>query len=102
MAKYKDNNDRRIRTLDELKEYCEYKDDKSIDDSEVYILVGGCCRSSKYIQYYKETGEWWIEHQISDESEEFRDDTAHKRGYPILFEAMEKGCLIKYDWGNNG
>ena len=82
MKKCKDNDDKRIKTLDELKEYCEYKDDK-------------------YIQYYKETGEWWIEHQISDAEEEFKDDTALKSGYPMLFEAMQKGCLIKYDWGNN-
>ena len=86
--------DKRIKSLDALKEYCD--DSKEVDDCEVYILLNGMLRSSKYIQYNKDSGCWWIEHQISDESEEFDNDTALKEGYPLLFEAIDKGALIKY------
>ena len=88
---------RRIKTLNELKKYCKdvSYDCGCVSDCEVYILVGGCCRSSKYIQYYSD-GSWWINHQIDDTEEEYKNDKELKKGYPLLFEAMEKGCLIKY------
>ena len=86
--------DKRIKSLNELKEYC--KDvGECVSDSEVYILVGGCGRSSKYIQYYSD-GSWWINHQIDDTEEEYKNDKELKKGYPMLFKAMDKGCLIKY------
>lgn len=92
--------DKRIKTLNELKKYCEdiscRKDGvECLGDCEVYILVGGFGRSSKYIQHYSD-GSWWINHQIDDTEEEYKNDKELKKGYPLLFEAIEKGCLIKY------
>ena len=90
--------DKRIRTLKELKEYCKDTSNNGtgdVSESEVYILVGGFGRSSKYIQYYSD-GSWWINHQIDDTEEEYKNDKELKKGYPMLFKAMDKGCLIKY------
>jgi len=85
--------DRRIMCLYQLKKYC---DVNKYHHKELYILLGGCARSSKDISYDPETGEWSIWHCISDVQEEYKDDDTLKKEYPILFEAMEKGCLIKY------
>ena len=90
--------DRRIKTLNELKKYCKDTSNNGsgdVSESEVYILLNGMLRSSKYIQYYSD-GSWWINHQIDDTEEEYKNDKELKKGYPLLFEAMEKGCLIKY------
>tara|TARA_Y100001963_G_C6419371_1_gene281985 strand:+ start:85 stop:354 length:270 start_codon:yes stop_codon:yes gene_type:complete len=87
--------DKRIRSLEELKEYCKQDDNKCISESEVYILLNGMLRSSKYIQYYEDNS-WWIEHQISDTEIEYKNDKEFKENEPMIFEAMEKGCLIKY------
>ena len=87
--------DKRIRSLKQLKEYCRHDDNKCISESEVYILLNGILRSSKYIQYYKNNS-WWIEHQISDTEVEYKNDKEFKENEPLIFEAMEKGCLIKY------
>ena len=87
--------DKRIRSLEELKEYCKQDDNKCISESEVYILLNGMLRSSKYIQHYKDNS-WWIEHQISDTEIEYKNDKEFKENEPMIFEAMEKGCLIKY------
>ena len=86
--------DKRIKSLDALKEYCD--DDKDIDDCEVYILLNGMLRSSKYIKYYSSDGSWWIQHQMDDTEQEYDNDDALKEGYPLLFEAIDKGALIKY------
>ena len=87
--------DKRIRSLEELKEYCKQDDNKCISESEVYILLNGMLRSSKYIQHYKDNS-WWIEHQVSDTEIEYKNDKEFKENEPMIFEAMEKGCLIKY------
>ena len=87
--------DKRIRSLEELKEYCKQDDNKCISESEVYILLNGMLRSSKYIQHYEDNS-WWIEHQISDTEIEYKNDKEFKENEPMIFEAMEKGCLIKY------
>ena len=67
--------DKRIKRLIALKNYCEdiscRKDGvECLGDCEVYILVGGFGRSSKYIQYYSD-GSWWINHQLDDTEEEY-------------------------------
>ena len=85
--------DKRIKSLSELKLYC--KEDNCCSESEVYILLHGFLRSSKYIQHYSD-GSWWILHQVDDTEVEYKNDKELKKGYPLLFEAMDKGCLIKY------
>lgn len=85
--------DKRIKSLDELKDYC---DINKYHYKELYILLGGCARSSKDISYDPEDGSWSIWHSISDFEEEYKDDKVLKEEYPILFEAIDKGCLIKY------
>ena len=89
--------DKRIRSLEELKEYCKdvSYNGGCVSDCEVYILLNGMLRSSKYIQHYKDNS-WWIEHQISDTEIEYKNDKDFKENEPMIFEAMEKGCLIKY------
>ena len=90
-----DKKDKRIKTIEELKEYCKHDDDKCISESEVYVLLNGILRSSKYIQYYND-GSWWIEHQISDWEVEYKNDKEFKDNEEMIFKAMENCCLIKY------
>lgn len=83
--------DNRIKSLNQLKELA------GKQQLECYIILAkGTVRSSKSVQYNPDYGCWDIFHNIDDNWEEFKSDEEFKEKYPLFFEAMEKGCLIKY------
>ena len=85
-----DQKDKRIKSIEELKEYC-----KDIEQ-ELYVLLKFGLRSSKDITYNSEDKSWTMYNGIDDTYSDYKDDKELKEVYPLFIEAIEKGCLIKY------
>jgi len=80
----------KITTIEQLKEIC------TDNVGEVYMVVGGVGRSSKDIQYWPQDDSWNIYNHIDDSEEDYDSTEEFKKGYPLIFEAMEKGALFQY------
>ena len=88
--KKQDNKDKRIRTIEQLKELA--ADENGLD---CYILLNGCLRSSKYIRYYPDDNSFYVLNLIDDSEQELTDTQILDSEYSNIGEAMEKGCLVK-------
>ena len=79
--------DRRIRTIEQLKELAK----KGL---ECFILLNGGLRSSKYISYNPDGNKFYIFNYIDDSEQELTESQILDSEYTNIAEAMEKGALI--------
>jgi len=80
--------DRRIRTIEKLKEQAE----KGL---ECFILLNGGLRSSKFIRYDREENSFYVFNYIDDTEQTLTEAQVLDSHYCNIREAMEKGALIK-------
>ena len=79
--------DRRIRTIEQLKELAK----KGLD---CFILLNGGLRSSRHIRYYPDDNSFYVLNLIDDSEQELTEAQILDSSYTNIGEAMEKGALI--------
>ena len=79
--------DRRIRTIEQLKELAK----KGLD---CFILLNGGLRSSKHIRYYPDDNSFFVLNLIDDSEQELTESQILDSAYSNIGEAMQKGALI--------
>ena len=79
--------DRRIRTIEQLKELAK----KGLD---CFILLNGGLRSSKHIRYYSDDNSFYVLNLIDDSEQELTESQILDSEYTNIAEAMKKGALI--------
>ena len=87
MAK-QETKDRRVRTIDQLKELAK-------NGLDCFILLNGGLRSSKHIRYYPDDNSFYVLNLIDDSEQELTEAQILDGGYSNIGEAMKKGALIK-------
>ena len=87
MAK-QETKDRRVRTIDQLKELAK-------NGLDCFILLNGGLRSSKHIRYYPDDNSFYVFNLIDDSEQELTEAQILDGGYSNIGEAMKKGALIK-------
>ncbi len=80
--------DRRVRTIDQLKELAK-------NGLDCFILLNGGLRSSKHIRYYSDGNSFYVLNLIDDSEQELTEAQILDSGYSNIGEAMKKGALIK-------
>ena len=83
-----ENKDRRIRTIEKLKELAK-------DGLECFILLNGGLRSSKYISYHPDDNSFYVLNYIDGSELELTEAQILDESFSNIAEAMEKGALIK-------
>ena len=83
-----ENKDRRIRTIEKLKELAK-------DGLECFILLNGGLRSSKYISYHPDDNSFYVLNYIDGSELELTEAQMLDSFYTNIGEAMEKGALIR-------
>ena len=79
--------DRRIRTIEQLKELAK-------NGLDCFILLNGGLRSSKHIRYYPDDNSFYVFNLIDDTEQELTETQLLDKSYTNIAEAMEKGALI--------
>ena len=80
--------DRRIKTIEQLKELAK-------NGLDCFILLNGGLKSSKHIRYYPDDNSFYVLNLIDDSEQELTEVQILDSGYSNIGEAMEKGALIK-------
>ena len=80
--------DRRVRTIDQLKELAK-------NGLDCFILLNGGLRSSKHIRYYPDDNSFYVLNLIDDSEQELTEVQILDSGHSNIGEAMKKGALIK-------
>ena len=86
MAK-QETKDRRVRTIDQLKELAK-------NGLDCFILLNGGLRSSKHIRYYSDDNSFYVLNLIDDSEQELTESQILDKAYTNIGEAMKKGALI--------
>jgi hypothetical protein len=81
------NKDRRIRTIEQLKELAK-------DGLDCFILLNGGLISSKHIRYYPDDNSFYVLNLIDGSEQELTESQILDSAYTNIGEAMEKGALI--------
>ncbi|MFA6424716.1 MAG: hypothetical protein WCW64_00855 [Phycisphaerae bacterium] len=81
------NQDKRIRTIQQLKELAE-------NGLDCFILLNGGLRSSKYIRYYPDDNSFYVLNLIDSSEQELTESQILDSAYTNIGEAMKKGALI--------
>jgi len=79
-----------INNINELK--------NNVDDepyNDFYLRLNGGCRSTKTIQYFKESDYWYILNHIDDSVSEYESTLDFQKNESLIFEAMAKGAFFK-------
>jgi len=79
--------DRRIKTIEQLKELAK-------DGLDCFILLNGGLRSSKHIRYYPDNNSFYVLNLIDDSEQELTEIQILSSDCSNIGEAMKKGCLI--------
>ena len=79
--------DRRIRTIEQLKELAK-------NGLDCFILLNGGLRSSKHIRYYIDDNSFYVLNLIDDSEQELTESQILDSAYTNIGEAMKKGALI--------
>ena len=79
--------DRRVRTIDQLKELAK-------NGLDCFILLNGGLRSSKHIRYYSDDNSFYVLNLIDDSEQELTESQILDKAYTNIGEAMKKGALI--------
>ena len=80
--------DRRIRTIEQLKESAK-------NGLDCFILLNGGLRSSKHIRYYPDDNSFYVLNLIDDSEQELTEAQILDKSFGNIAEAMEKGALIR-------
>ena len=80
--------DKRIRTIEQLKELAK-------NGLDCFILLNSGLRSSKHIRYYPDDNSFYVLNLIDDSEQELTEDQILDSEYSNIGEAMKKGALIK-------
>ena len=80
--------DRRIRTIEQLKESAK-------NGLDCFILLNGGLRSSKHIRYYPDDNSFYVLNLIDDSEQELTEAQILNSDYTNIGEAMKKGALIR-------
>lgn len=81
--------DKRIKTIDQLKELAQ--DENGLD---CFILLNGGLRSSKHIRYDQKEKRFFVINLIDDSEQELTESQLLDKEYSNIGEAMQKGSLI--------
>ena len=84
-----DQKDKRIKSIEELKEYC------NNGYTEFYVLSGGMLRGSREIYYNEENKSWYVWYAVCDVDIIYKDDDEFIKEEFIIMEAMKKGCFLR-------
>ena len=79
--------DRRIKTIEQLKELAK-------NGLDCFILLNGGLRSSKHIRYYPDDNSFYVLNLIDDSEQELTESQILDSSYTNIGEAMRKGALI--------
>ena len=79
--------DRRIRTIEQLKELAK-------DGLDCFILLNGGLRSSKHIRFHPDDNSFYVLNLIDDSEQKLTEAQILDSTYTNIGEAMEKGALI--------
>ncbi len=79
--------DRRIKTIEQLKELAK-------NGLDCFILLNGGLRSSKHIRYYPDDNSFYVFNLIDDSEQELTEIQILNSDYTNIGEAMKKGALI--------
>jgi uncharacterized protein YaaR (DUF327 family) len=79
--------DRRIRTIEQLKELAK-------NGLDCFILLNGELRSSKHIRYYPDDNSFYVLNLIDGSEQELTEAQILDSSYTNIGEAMRKGALI--------
>ena len=79
--------DRRIRTIEQLKELAK-------NGLDCFILLNVGLRSSKHIRYYPDDNSFYVLNLIDDSEQELTESQLLDSAYTNIGEAMSKGALI--------
>ncbi len=79
--------DRRIRTIEQLKELAK-------NGLDCFILLNGGLRSSKHIRYFPDDNSFYVFNLIDDSEQELTESQILDSAYTNIGEAMKKGALI--------
>ena len=79
--------DRRIRTIERLKELAK-------NGLDCFILLNGGLRSSKHIRYYPDDNSFYVLNLIDDSEQELTEAQILDSSYTNIGEAVRKGALI--------
>ena len=79
--------DRRIRTIEQLKELAK-------DGLDCFILLNGGLRSSKHIRFHPDDNSFYVLNLIDDSEQELTETQILDSAYTNVGEAMKKGSLI--------
>ena len=79
--------DRRIRTIEQLKELAK-------NGLDCFILLNGGLRSSKHIRFHPDDNSFYVLNLIDDSEQELTEAQILDGGYSNIGEAMKKGALI--------
>lgn len=79
--------DRKIRTIDQLKELAK-------NGLDCFILLNGGLRSSKHIRYYPDENRFYVLNLIDDSEQELTENQIMDKGYTNIGAAMQKSALI--------
>ena len=88
MAK-QETKDKRIRTIEQLKELAKRK-----NGLDCFILLNGGLRSSKHIRYYPDDNSFYVFNLIDDSEQELTESQMLDSAYSNIGEAIKKGALI--------
>ncbi len=80
--------DRRIRTIEQLKELAK-------NGLDCFILLNGGLRSSKHIRFHPDDNSFYVLNLIDDSEQELTEAQILDSAYTNIGEAMEKGALIR-------
>lgn len=81
-----------INNVEELKKHC----DESPYNEFVMRLNGGA-RSTKRIQYWKDSDSWCIMNEIDDSESDYGTTEEFKENEPMIFKAMDNNAFYKED-----
>ena len=79
--------DRRIRTIEQLKELAK-------NGLDCFILLNGGLRSSKHIRFHPDDNSFYVLNLIDDSEQELTETQILDSAYTNIGEAMKKGALI--------
>ena len=81
--------DRRIKTIEQLKELAKGK-----NGLDCFILLNGGLRSSKHIRFYPDDNSFYVLNLIDDSEQNLTESQILDKAYTNIGEAMKKDALI--------
>ncbi len=81
--------DKKIRTIEQLKQLA-----KKNNGLNYFILLNGCLRSSKHINYYHDDNIFYALNLVDDSEQELTEAQLLDSDYTNIGQALKNGCLF--------